>query len=246
MSILRKLKASISTRALLIAKSNKVKESFILSGALLALASCGGGKGGSTTGSGIEASPGNASTGSVIKGPLQNALVFADYNNDELLSPGEPSTRTAADGSFSLVSSQPNANFVSISDSQTIDTFTGESVTGVKLKAPAGSTVITPATTILAEIRETNPSVSATEVANALGLSGVDLQNFNPFSAGVDANIALAAEKVATQIIATVTSISAAAEGAGANENTAYDKALSAVTSAVVKEINDGNGNYAC
>ena len=55
-------------------------------------------------------------TGTVVKGPLHNALVFADYNNDGLLSAGEPSTRTAADGSFVLNSNDPSANFVSISE----------------------------------------------------------------------------------------------------------------------------------
>ena len=62
-------------------------------------------------------------------------MVFADYNNDGLLSAGEPSTRTLLDGSFSLNSIDPTANLVSISDSQTVDTFTGENVSGVKLKA---------------------------------------------------------------------------------------------------------------
>ncbi|MDG2356132.1 MAG: calcium-binding protein, partial [Paracoccaceae bacterium] len=242
MTLFSGLKVSTSKLALVLARSRRVKESFILSGTMLALASCGGG-GSSSSGTGGQLATGNMITGSVIKGPLQNALVFADYNNDGLLSPGEPSTRTAADGSFSLNSTQSNANFVSISDEQTIDTFTGESVSGVKLKAPAGSTVITPATTILTEIRETNPTASVADVASALGLSGIDLQKFNPFAAGVDANLALVAEKVATQIISTVTSISSAAKGTGADEKTAYDKALSVVTSAVVKEMNDGDSS---
>ena len=57
---------------------------------MLTLASCGGGGGG---GSGV-ISPSQPSsnlpniTGTVVKGPLHNALVFADYNNDGLLSAG--------------------------------------------------------------------------------------------------------------------------------------------------------------
>ena len=43
-------------------------------------------------------------------------------------------------------------------------------------------------------------------------------------------NIALTAEKVASQIIATVSSIAAAAEGTGANKDIAFDKAVSAVS----------------
>ena len=93
MSVLSKLKTTISTHALLVAKSRRAKEYFILFGAMLALASCGGGGGSSSSATGGNVSSGNAITGSVIKGPLQNALVFADYNNDGLLSAGEPSTR---------------------------------------------------------------------------------------------------------------------------------------------------------
>ena len=76
-----------------------------------------------------------------------------------------------------------------------------------------------------------------------MGLSGVDITNFNPFASGVDQNIALVAEKVASQIISTVTSIASAAEGTGADSNIAFDKAVSAVSSAVVNEINDGNSS---
>ena len=137
MDLSKKFKNSISYRALTVARSNKSKEAFILTATMLTLASCGGGGGGgSGSGSGV-ISPSQPSsnfpniTGTVVKGPLHNALVFADYNNDGLLSAGEPSTRTAADGSFVLNSDDPSANFVSISDSQTTDSFTGENVSGI-------------------------------------------------------------------------------------------------------------------
>ena len=243
MDLSKKLKNSISYRALTVARSNKSKEAFILTATMLTLASCGGGGGGGS--GGISSSQPSSIlpniTGTVVKGPLHNALVFADYNNDGLLSAGEPSTRTAADGSFVLNSNDPSANFVSISDSQTTDSFTGENVSGIKLKAPGGSSVVTPATTLLVEIKKSSPSISNSEVANALGLSGVDITSFNPFAAGVDQNLALVSEKVANQIISTVSTISAAAEGTGANKDIAFDKAVGAVSSAVINEINDGN-----
>ena len=119
---------------------------------MLVLANCGGGGGGGTT---TQApSTGTTLTGTVVKGPLSNAVVFADYNNDGILSIGEPSTRTASDGSFTLNSNDPLANLVSLADSQTTDTFTGENVEGLKLSAPGGSSVITPATTLLVEIKK--------------------------------------------------------------------------------------------
>ena len=40
--------------------------------------------------------------GSVIKGPLSNAIVFFDYNHDGVINELEPFTRTSEDGSFSL------------------------------------------------------------------------------------------------------------------------------------------------
>ena len=126
MALSKKLKNSISYKALTVARSNKSKEAFILTATMLTLASCGGGGGSGGTSSSQPSSILPNITGTVVKGPLHNALVFADYNNDGLLSAGEPSTRTAADGSFVLNSNDPSANFVSISDSQTTDSFTGE------------------------------------------------------------------------------------------------------------------------
>ena len=237
MNFNQKFKNSISQNVLAVAKSNRFKDKFIITATMLVLANCGGGGGG---GSSTQSPPTLTSlNGTVVKGPLQNAIVFADYNKDGILSAGEPSTRTASDGSFTLNSNDPLANLVSLADSQTTDSFTGENVEGLKLSAPGGSSVITPATTLLVEINKNSPSTSSSEVANALGLSGVDITTFNPFAPGVDQNIALTAEKVASQIIATVSSIASAAEGTGANKDIAFDKAVSAVSSAVVTEIND-------
>ena len=61
--------------------------------ALITLAACGGGSGGVAVSGGAAAGAG----GAVIKGPLENALVFIDYNQDGAQQAGEPSVRTAAD-----------------------------------------------------------------------------------------------------------------------------------------------------
>ena len=42
----------------------------------------------------------NAVNGAVVKGPLSNALVFLDLNDNNTLDPGEQSIRTEADGSL--------------------------------------------------------------------------------------------------------------------------------------------------
>ena len=74
--------------------------------ALLALTACGGGGGGgssssssSSGGSGSSGSSTYSILGKVIKGPLTNALVFLDYNDNGTFDAGETSVRTASDGS---------------------------------------------------------------------------------------------------------------------------------------------------
>ena len=178
-------------------KFSKTNIVFILSS--LGLVGCGGGGTDNTTNTNINLpSSGNLSllTGSVVKGPLNNALVFADYNGDGKLSPNEPSTRTSADGSFSLQSAIPSAGFVAIADESTTDTFTNSPITGVTLKAPAGATVVTPATTLFVEVKEKNPEIKTTDLASALGLEDINILEFNPFSSGADPEKALTAEKV--------------------------------------------------
>ena len=57
-------------------------------------------------------------SGSVIKGPLDKALVFLDYNEDGRLSPGEPKTRTIEDGSFAIRNARPDMSFTVVTDEQ--------------------------------------------------------------------------------------------------------------------------------
>ena len=219
--------------------------------AALGLVGCGGGGSDNTTNTNISLPTSTTPSvgllqGSVVKGPLQNALVFADYNGNGVFDSNEPSTRTAADGSFSLQSSVPNAGFVAVTDESTTDTFTGNKMSGITLKAPAGASVVTPATTLYVEVKEANPDIKSTDLASILGLGEINILEFNPFSEDADPKLALEAEKVASQIITTLTSISAAGEGAGASKEQAFEKALEAVTSVVSSKIQaespGGNG----
>ena len=184
--------------------------------AYLILTACGGGGGSS--------SQNLQFGGNIIKGPLSNATVFVDYDGDGILYSGEPSTKTDSNGAFTLTSTSSTAQIVATTDANTIDTSTGQSLAGVILKAPAGSKVVTPATTLIQET-----GMTSTEVADALGLTGVDLLNFNPFAAGADAATALKVEKVAQQIIATAISISTAAESSGASSLNAINKSFGAI-----------------
>ena len=197
---------------------------------LLTLTACGGGSNTSDT-SGDSAPATTAYSGSVIKGPLQNALVFLDYDGDGVLGANEPSVRTGSDGSFSVDGTMSGVSFVAQTDSTTLDTSSGEILDNVVLKAPSGSTVVTPATTIMKEAGITKEEVSA-----VLGLpAGVDPTTFNPYSADADPAVALAVEKVSQQVMTTITAVSSAVEGAGADKAAAFSVALETVVE-IVKE----------
>ena len=154
--------------------------------ALLTLAACGSGI--KSSGSGLNVS------GNVQKGPLSDAFVFLDYNGDDVFDDGtgfnirEPSTRSDENGDFTLTSTQENFSIIAITDSSTVDTSSGVVLDGVILKAPQGSSMITPATTLMEE-----GNLTATEVISALGLPDtVNPLTFNAFSSEVDPVEALA------------------------------------------------------
>ena len=179
----------------------------------------------------------NAVNGAVVKGPLSNALVFLDLNDNNTLDPGEQSIRTEADGSFSITTTANNYKIVAITDASTVDTSSGAVLAGVTLSAPEGAGVVTPTTTLMEE-----GGLSADQVADVLGLpEGVDPLTFNPYAAGVDAADALAVEKIGQQIITAVTSFASAAEGAGASEAGAFEAAMQSVVD-VVADKADGAG----
>ena len=177
--------------------------------ALLTLSACGGGDsaaqsdsddlapGGDDGGSGgDQAEPTSFDySGAVVKGPLQNALVFLDYDGDGVLGADEPSIRTNLDGSFELAGDVAGAGFVAQTDETTLDTSSGEILNNVTLKAAACSSVITPATTIMKE-----SGLTKEQVSKVLGLpEGVDPTSHNPFAAGADPATALAVEKISQQ-----------------------------------------------
>ena len=86
--------------------------------------------------------------GAVIKGPLEQALVFLDYNNDGNWNPGEPKTRTDADGKFEIKNARSDMSFTVFTDEQTVDNSSGQVLEGVVFKAPLrGALKTTPSKT---------------------------------------------------------------------------------------------------
>ena len=65
---------------------------------------------------------GGAVGGAVVNGPLNNALVFLDYDFDGVLDANEPSARTDQFGKYTLTSTRSNYDLIAIADDQTVDT----------------------------------------------------------------------------------------------------------------------------
>ena len=89
-------------------------------------------------------------TGHVIEGYIAGATVFADANGNGVLDLGEAHTTTNADGSFTLTGGTGPIVMFGGTDVSTGLAFKGT------LKAPMGSTVVTPLTTLVAELAATN------------------------------------------------------------------------------------------
>ena len=141
-------------------------------------------------GVGLVAASGNSSApaevltikGKLVDGYIAGATVFVDLNKNGQLDAGEASTVSDAQGNFTLPQGL-NGPIVAIGGR---DISTGLDFTGV-LKAPAGSTTVTPLTTLVNELM-TSSGLSATaaqdRVLDAVGLSAlkgnVDLTKLDP------------------------------------------------------------------
>ena len=204
---------------------------------VLALFGCGGGGEGS---SGDTLSSSLARVfGTVVKGPLQNATVFLDANNNGVQDfyPANPeldeqSTITAADGTFEFTQGNQGFSLVVLTDANTVDLSSGKSIGNVTLKAAAGSSVVTPITTMAVET-----GLTSDQIAKALGLpETVSYSSFNPYAAGVDNNVAVAVENVGHKIISTITTF---ANVLKSNSELTQEAALSKATDAMTVLIQD-------
>ena len=208
-------------------KQTLFKSSVLVSPVSLALMACGGGSNNSES---ISTHSGHA-----IKGPLQNATVFADLNRNGKLDADEPNTISSADGSFSFNTSESDFEIVVTTSKDTIDTSSGEIFDGLTLKAPKGADVISPLTTM---VIETN--LNKEEVADILGLGEINIFSFNPFSDGVDANEALKVEKAAHQTQLTLNAIATSGKEAGLSEENAKELAIQSMAVKLEKASSDG------
>jgi hypothetical protein len=176
----------------------------------------------------------------VQKGNLIGAEVYADNNQNGLFDAGDGAkVVTDSNGGYTLTDYVGTYNVVAITNANTVDDSTGATIgAGVKLEAPAGASMVTPSTTMVTKIMTANgvdATTAAGQVATALGFTAADVAlgfdplTFNAYEAGVDATLALKAEKTAQKIMAVVNTFAAAAEGTGASQADAFASAMSTV-----------------
>lgn len=201
-----------------------------VAGLAVAAGGGGGGGGGST--------PPAVELAYVVDGYISGATVFGDANGNAVLDAGEVQTLTAADGSFNNALFADDVPLVSIGG---IDISTGEEFTGT-LKAPAGSGVITPLTTLVQALVENSAdsetpltaAEAASQVANSLGLTegNADILNSDPVALAEAGDISQL--QAAAKIAAVINLVSAAAPG--------NPDAVDAVLKSLTVNLVDGEG----
>jgi VCBS repeat-containing protein len=205
--------------------------------------------------------------GVISEGTLKDAQVFLDLDDDNVLDwtdgnsdglwnagEGEQWTLSAADGSYSLsgLSAADIASGTLIGQayvvggvSQTVDMISGSDVANIMMMADSSATVITPLTSLV------KAGLSNADALDILGLddSGIDINNFNPFSVENDGTAnAVAFEKIATKLFTTVNSIAEAISTSAGTDMDATDGfiiAMREVSAIVIQEAEAREANEA-
>ncbi len=213
---------------------------------LLALSACGGGS------SSPAPAPATQISGDGFKGPLQNAFVFYDADDDGVFdytdvngngvfdqgvdTDFEPFSITDADGAYELdlpAGYDASHPVILISQDDTRDTFLNIPYEG-KMLSSTTSTVTSQITTLISS------GVDEDDVYSILGLNKADLPadfsfaDFNPFTLGADAPAALKTaanktEEVSQQLKTVLQLVQSSATGAGVTADEAFASALKAV-----------------
>jgi VCBS repeat-containing protein len=168
-----------------------------------------------------------ASSSRLIKGYISGATVFSDDNGNGKLDPSEASTTTDATGGFTI--SDGTGPLTAFGGT---DTSTGLSFKG-QLTAPAGSTDITPLTSLLTG--GALDAVAQQKILTALGLSStLDLTSFDPIASAQSGSADGASTEIAgAKIYDTVETIASDLAGAGGTFSHAFQDAFAALASAL-------------
>lgn len=200
---------------MLFMKKQQLTRAFVLMSAVM-LVACGGGGGGGGAGT-------TTLNGVALKGPMNAALACADENENGNCDSGEPQVHTAADGTFTL-SLTKSVPILVVTDASTKDDRGNAMTVGTVLKAPAGSTVVSVATTMIAA------GASNDQVAKALGYpTGTDFKTLNPFKSGGTTADQYKFETSAMQVYTAISAIASGASSTGASSTVAFDNAFKAL-----------------
>ncbi|MDC1157632.1 hypothetical protein OAU07_06655, partial [Alphaproteobacteria bacterium] len=178
-----------------------------VSGAL-GLAAAGGGGGGGGT---VAATLGSSFSGQLVNGYIKDARVFQDNNGNGLFDVGEPTGTTDTSGRFALdgfvsgggeIVAQPTWTRSTGETVTATDQTTGAPVSTV-FKAPAGSSVVSPLSTLV------SAGATQEQITQAFGLdNSIDLMSFDPIAAANAPGASAAEIQAALNIKAASTSVS--------------------------------------
>ncbi|WP_192903748.1 beta strand repeat-containing protein [Achromobacter aloeverae] len=189
---------------------------------------------------GNDAASFSISSASVADGYVRGAEIWIDTNGDGTAD-YDTGIKTDANGSFFLPASVPSGTVVA-KGGVNIDTGVANTV---ELKAPSGSTVINPLTTLVAAVVQATGQTAAqaaAQVQAALGLGTVDLLHYDPINQND-----LAAQKAAATIATAMAQAAAAAYDAtsgttGADASGAAATASNSVLAALADSITGASG----
>jgi hypothetical protein len=173
-------------------------------------------------------------TGAVVNSPLQNALVFLDFDSDGddgfgVRNNDEPYAQTASDGSFTIAAADLPANFDELTyrivatseEGSGVVNQEGQSVEGVTLVAQSGATVVTPFTTLIEA-----SDMELVDFQEAMGIQFNPL-TFNPYE-DTSSNFAVEAAVKAKQVMTVLEAVASTSVGAGADQDQAMKSAVEA------------------
>ncbi|MDO8731546.1 MAG: cadherin-like domain-containing protein, partial [Actinomycetota bacterium] len=180
-------------------------------------------------------------SGQAIDGYIEGATVFADANGNGQLDSGEAWATTGSDGRFTLIGGSGHLTL-----SGGVDASTGVAFNGV-MRAPEGSTTITPLTTLVAALMEKGNGQAQAEylVRSAFSLSstetpmGIQLGHLDPVKATLsqdDAFANLGGAVLAASILVQNTVFQASAVLSGSGVET-KEAAVSAIFDALANAI---------
>ncbi|MEN9897125.1 MAG: hypothetical protein RLZZ66_774 [Pseudomonadota bacterium] len=182
-----------------------------------------------------------------LDGYLKNATVFADANGDGIQNADEATAITDEYGNFELMNAKGTLVVSGGTDLSTGNPFEGT------LKAPEGSTVVTPLTTMLQgfiEAKQT-PAEAQKSVAEAFGFdSTIDLTSYDPIAGMVNSDNTPSTQTTATQIMSSsaqianflVTAGRVLQGAAGDNGNLTTQNASDSLIKSLVNSVKTANG----